>query len=260
MRAVVFMNRRHRFLALIWISTGVVVVTLSAVTQKPGASVGQAGVSSFELAAPAVGSGGLPETPSTPLSSLEQATPSNSVRQSGSFPSHPAPLAERFIYKQSAEDLIDYVTAVTNYTRQDLESFGHLHDFVKRLYKLAAVDQYGSKNHDVPLMGAIGFTDSPVWQMGEERYREGFSSEGANRIYAILPPIPADSGELFVRWTRVDVPGLVLFRKYRTAADVGRNHVWAEKAHGWQPGSYRVEVYSTDEFLDLLAVGDYVIH
>jgi hypothetical protein len=79
----------------------------------------------------------------------------------------------------------------------------------------------------------------------------------AGRITASFPVAGSGARRVMIKWLRRDEPALLLFCHYDVPPGEELGRVWLEPSGGWQPGDYRVEVFSGDEALELLASGGF---
>ena len=54
-------------------------------------------------------------------------------------------------------------------------------------------------------------------------------------------------------------PKLLLLEQYRINHRDNFSYVWLEERKGWEPGEYRVEVFSDTEDLEAIALGSYYV-
>ncbi len=66
-----------------------------------------------------------------------------------------------------------------------------------------------------------------------------------------------DQDKVMVKWYRRDHPEILLLQRYPIVAGDDYGHVWLEPDRGWEQGSYKVDVFSGDESMTLLASGNY---
>lgn len=82
---------------------------------------------------------------------------------------------------------------------------------------------------------------------------------GDGPVLASFPMGSYAKDEVFVKWTRVDDPKIMLFNHYPIRPEEDSNYVWLSPKEGWEPGEYQVNFYSADDGLTPLAEGRYVI-
>ena len=77
-------------------------------------------------------------------------------------------------------------------------------------------------------------------------------------IASVLAPTDSfDQDRVMVKWYRRDSPEILLLQRYPIVRGDDHGHVWFEPDRGWEQGSYKVDVYSGDESMTLLASGSY---
>jgi hypothetical protein len=62
-----------------------------------------------------------------------------------------------------------------------------------------------------------------------------------------------------VSWSRIEDGESLLINTMAMDPTLPRNNVWLENPAGWQPGNYRVAIYSGDEQLTLLSSGQFQV-
>ncbi len=82
---------------------------------------------------------------------------------------------------------------------------------------------------------------------------------GDEPILAAFPMGDYEGDEVFVKWTRLDDPKIMLFNHYPIRSGEDFNYVWLSPKAGWDPGEYEVNFYTADESLLPLAGGRYSI-
>lgn len=78
-----------------------------------------------------------------------------------------------------------------------------------------------------------------------------------DRIYAVFPTEGTASDAVMVKWYRRDRPEILLFQRYAVVPGDPRGHVWLSPAEGWEPGQYKVDIYTGDETMTPVASGHY---
>ena len=157
-----------------------------------------------------------------------------------------------------AETIIQQVTDIANYTDTQLWSFSDLGAFYDRFLQLSTNSPAIQPDISSSIVGEIVFSESNVWGKDQDQSKTVFAPN-TTKIFAILPEIEGAREEVLVRWYAANDPELILFQKYTTPSNLGRNHIWLEYPQGWKTGTYKVEIYSEDEFVDLLAQGLYEV-
>ena len=157
-----------------------------------------------------------------------------------------------------AETIIQHITDIANYTDTQLWSFSDLEAFYDRFLQLSTNSPAAQPDIPSTIVGEIVFSEANVWEKDQDQSKTVFAPDTA-KIFAILPKMEGLREEVLVRWYAANDPELILFQKYTTPSNLDRNHIWLEYPQGWKTGTYKVEIYSEDEFVDLLAQGLYEV-
>lgn len=165
-------------------------------------------------------------------------------------------LSRLVIDEMSDRELIAAITSFTALTRRDLDEVSDLRRYAHRLTEIA---MSGVVTDPLPTpFGASGvrFATSANTLDGAVDPSDVFRPE-ARKIYAVFPSERYDDGHVVVHWYHSDDPELLLFDRYLVTPGDAFSYVWLDRPRGWEPGEYRVEVYTGDEELRALAVGSY---
>jgi hypothetical protein len=160
---------------------------------------------------------------------------------------------ESSISQMSDRDLESVLASMIHLSREEIEEVGDLRAFANRLADIAMEDTL------MPTDATAGgehvvFTTSPD--------RDGTRSQfdaGETRIYAVFPTDYFDQEKVMVKWYRRDHPEILLLQRYPIVAGDQYGHVWLEPNRGWEQGQYKVDIYSGDEAMGLLASGNYSV-
>ena len=129
---------------------------------------------------------------------------------------------------------------------------------------------YASKLAVVGMSGVITETSSSLNMLSEIEftrnitdYYQGESGEtvfdsSAGRIYAVFPMDSYDGNSVLMKWYPTDRPNRVHMKTLPILQGAPDNYVWAELDE-WPEALYRVEIYSSQESLEQLAVGEYEV-
>ncbi len=135
-----------------------------------------------------------------------------------------------------------------------LEEIGEVRDirtFSKRLAEIAMQDIIEPETSPDGVDHVV-FTTSPA--MGNVDARTHFGTD-ANRIYAVFPTDRFGKDSVMVKWYRRDRPVILLFERYSIVPGDPSGYVWLSRR--WEPGQYKVSIYSGDETMNPLASGNY---
>jgi hypothetical protein len=164
------------------------------------------------------------------------------------------------LHQRSATELATLAIGVADYFEEELLGFDDLYHFTDRLLR---IEQNASDDllHSEPaIYGEISFANSESVGMGELWERNDFSSDDS-RIVAHMPEINPDvlGRKALVSWSRIEDGEILLLNTMAMDPELSRNNVWLESPTGWEPGNYRVAIYSGDEQLNLLSSGQFQV-
>ena len=181
-----------------------------------------------------------------PLSSTARDTASNPSRS-----------VQHLLNAMSDQDLRSILLTSLHLTTAELEEIRDLRGFTQRIATTAMDD----------------VIEPPRIRSGQDHVRFATSAEASDlpsntqvqfnattkKIYAIFPTPDLTHDQVMVKWYRRDQPEILLLRRYPVVRQDQYGHVWFDPDADWEPGEYRVDVYSADEDVTPLASGDYTI-
>jgi len=176
-----------------------------------------------------------------------------------SWGASPKSVVRGLIGQMSHEELVSMLTSLTDYSPEELENVEDIHAFAERLAEVAMdgtllpAEDLGPEVQNVSFTGEVMDDNSPVAP------RRHFGPE-QERIYATFPSSELEGARVMAKWTRMDDGKVILFRRYRINPGEDWSFVWVGTPRsGWEPGAYRVDFYSADEEMKILASGQHVI-
>jgi len=169
----------------------------------------------------------------------------------------PGEIAETIIDSMSEEELVSSFTSFTDISPEKIEDAPDPHAYANRLVDLAMEDLITQPAPQTNQVEEVRFSEMSDSEEGGELDLTRFA--GNERILARFPMKDYRGSEVFVKWTRLDDPEIMLFNHYPIKPDADSNYVWLEPKNGWEPGSYQVNFYSADDRLIPLATGRYSI-
>jgi len=140
--------------------------------------------------------------------------------------------------------------------RLDAEEIGELKDLRAYSARLAEIAMADVLRPEVPDAAAQRVVFGTAPDAGDGAARAPFRPE-AGRIYAVFPTAGDAGDAVMVKWYRRDRPEILLFQRYPIVPGDPRGHVWLRPAAGWEPGQYKVDVFTGDESLTPVASGHY---
>jgi hypothetical protein len=162
------------------------------------------------------------------------------------------------LHQRSRPELAALATGVADYFEEELLGFYDLYRFTDRLLRIKLNASDDLILSDSAVYGVISFANSDSVGMGESWEKNEFSNT-ETRIVAHLPQIDMEvlGNKALVSWSRIEDGELLLLNTMAMDPTAPRNNVWLEYPWGWQPGNYRVAIYSGDEQLSLLSSGEF---
>jgi hypothetical protein len=175
--------------------------------------------------------------------------------------SAPERVSSRIINEMSDDELISTITSITKIDSDALAEVSDLRDYANRLTHIAMsgiiTPEISDEFADVDV--SVEFATDASSSGGAEDPRFVFD-QNARKIYAVIPNAGIGAENVMVHWYRVDQPENLLFDQYRVSPDDDYSYVWLKAPNReWQPGTYRVEFFSSDELVTPLASGTYSV-
>ena len=98
--------------------------------------------------------------------------------------------------------------------------------------------------------------------VGEE-FQEGDNlsviTPETTRIFSFFELPNYTRTDVLVKWYYSDTNEILSFKRFPINTESTKHYVWLDNQLGWVTGNYKVEVYSTDESLNLLSSGNYYV-
>jgi hypothetical protein len=161
--------------------------------------------------------------------------------------------------QMSDEQLITLVTSLTDYGREELEGVHDMRAFVSRLAAIAMDGTLAPSEDLPPGLAHVEFATEVGPDNSASNPTNHFRADAA-RIYAVFASEELGGEEIFAKWVRVEDGEVLLFGRYQIEPGDDHSYVWmARPDQSWVPGSYRVDFYTSDESLDLLASGSHTV-
>ncbi|MAI80743.1 MAG: hypothetical protein CL917_17515 [Deltaproteobacteria bacterium] len=170
---------------------------------------------------------------------------------------NPTQVVDTVINGMTDDEITVTLSSLTSLKTEDLKDVNDLQQYAKRMAELAVNDLVGNPVERDPLLPEIFFSQEPDPDSAVQNKQTSF--DGSKRIHAILPMDNYQGDEVFVKWTNVADPEVMLFDSYPIRADADYNWVYLEPNDGWSAGEYSVDFYSSDEYMTPLGGGNYQI-
>jgi hypothetical protein len=158
---------------------------------------------------------------------------------------------ETSISQMTDRELESVLASTIRLSREEIEEVGDLRGFAKRVAQIAMDDTL------VPTDGPSGGDRVVFGRRPEPAGDRSQFDAGEARIYAVFPTDYLDQDKVLVKWYRRDRSEILLLQRYPIVAGDDYGHVWLEPDRGWEQGNYKVDIYSGDESMALLASGNY---
>ncbi len=157
------------------------------------------------------------------------------------------------------DQLVSLVSSLTDFTGEELRDGRDLRGFVERL---AEVAMDGTLTEPAPLDRGVGRVEfaarvdadnAPV-----DPSNRFLASE--RRIFAVFESAEFGGEQVFAKWTRASDGEVLLFGRYPIDPRDTYSYVWlGTPSGGWEPGEYRVDFYTTDTEMEMIASGMHVV-
>jgi hypothetical protein len=166
-------------------------------------------------------------------------------------------LVQSAIANLSERELQSIVASAASLSAEDLEQIEDMPVFAARLAEVAMEDIV-EPSADSGGADRVLFTSTPETHDPAAVARTRFTPLDA-RIHAVFPTAGYGQGSVMIKWYRSDPPQILLFRRYAIRPGDAYGYVWLNPKDGWEPGQYRVDVFSADEAVTRLAQGRYSV-
>lgn len=164
-------------------------------------------------------------------------------------------LVENAIANLGERELQSIVASAAGLSVEELEAIEDMPAFAARLAEVAMEDIVEPAREPSDA-SRVFFTTTPETRDPQTLARQRFTAQDP-RIYAVFPTESYEQGTVMIKWYRTDPPQILLFRRYGIRPGDAYGYVWLQPKQGWEPGSYRVDVFAADEAVTLLARGRY---
>jgi hypothetical protein len=183
----------------------------------------------------------------------------NMAEAAMSWGASPQRVVGTIIDQMDEDELVSLVTSLTDYSRSELENVEDMRAFAERLAEVAMdgtvvpAEELGADVENVSFATDVLENNAPA-SPGRHFVQD------QERIYATFPSDELDGARVVAKWTRVEDGEIMLFRRYVINPGEDWSYVWVGAPDsGWRPGEYRVDFYSADEAMTLVASGQHII-
>ena len=193
-------------------------------------------------------------------SGAPQAAPA--VPEPPGFASDPAAALGAVIDSLRDDEIIAALSTATHMDPEELRDVRDLRALAQRMSEVAIQDLVGNAESPTRGQNTVYFSkealagDPPAGDQAPAKPRK-FGAE--EPILATFPTADYSEERVFMKWTRLDDPELLLFRAYPVAPGARYTEVWLRPESKMRPGRYKVAFYSGDEAMRPLASGHYSV-
>lgn len=153
---------------------------------------------------------------------------------------------------------IEYaIQNATGMSSDDLLEIQDLYGYASRLAAIGMSDVITETPSSMNILSEIEFTQNIADYYQGESGSTVFDSS-AGRIYAVFPMDSYDGDTVLMKWYQPDQPNRVHIETLPILHGAPYNYVWTELEE-WSEALYRVEIYSSQESLEPLSVGEYEV-
>jgi hypothetical protein len=175
----------------------------------------------------------------------------------------PSAQVDLAIARMTDAELISSITRFTNIGRDELARVSDVPDYARRLAGVAMSGVLPEARPPAPAPGSESAVEPVVFARSVDAERTPddpaaqFVLGPTDRIYAVFPSDAYTGDRVLAKWFRRGDFTLLLFGTFPIHRADSASHVWMERAQGWQPGAYVVELYDPSEPLQKLAAGEF---
>ena len=185
------------------------------------------------------------------------------IAEADGFANYPGDTAEVLgaaIDSLRDDEIIAALSTITDAHPEDLRDIRDPRALAQRMSEIAMEDLIRAPSERSGDLPRIYFSEDEL-RGDPDREGAGTSREFGGKVPILATFSNADYREdrVFLKWSRVDDPGIVLFRPYPVDRGPRYSAVWLEPRDELPPGRYRVAFYSSDEALDPVASGLYSV-
>ena len=183
---------------------------------------------------------------------------STRTEESGLTSSLVMSLADKLYY----DDLIDLLSSLSPFNREEIASFSSPSLFAARLLKIGAGNAYEEQYQ------GNEYLYQPIFISSESKDQDSETSENddyfvpseQDKVYAnfSLPGGFHDS-TVFVKWYNTTTKKTLLFKKMTVNPSERNHNIWLRRSNGWESGIYNVEIYSANENMNLIGASQFEV-
>ncbi len=153
--------------------------------------------------------------------------------------------------------LLTYLDTATPFSKREFQTMNDPVSFAGKVAQLATGQELG--------FGSPAISNDRTitnFLVGEE-FKEGENlsviEPKTTRIFSYFELPNYTRNDVLVKWYYSDTNEILSFKRFSVNPESSKNYVWLDNQLGWVRGNYKVEIYSTDESLNLLSYGNYYV-
>lgn len=188
------------------------------------------------------------------------ALQNDSVPDPATYAGNPAEALGAVIDTLRDDEIIAALSTATGMEAEDLRDVRDLRALAQRMSEVALEGLVGGAETPARDLDTVYFSEEALSgdPSGGDRAKPRTFS-GKEPILATFSTADYPDERVFMKWTRLDDPELVLFRPYPVTPGARSSEVWLRPKSNLRPGRYKVTFYSGDEAMRPLASGLYSV-
>ena len=198
------------------------------------------------------GEGTRPPAPDDPRDDL--------VRGLAGYTGDPAEVLGVVVDTLRDDEIIAALSTATGMQAEDLRDVRDPRALARRMSAIALEDLIATPEDEPSDLAPVYFSDESLPgdpSRAGDRARRKF--ERGETILATFPSDAFPGDRVFMKWTRLDDPEVVLFRTFPIRPGARYSEIPLEADRALPPGRYKVAFYSADEAMEPVASGRYSV-
>jgi hypothetical protein len=178
------------------------------------------------------------------------------------FAGNPAAALGAVIDSLRDDEIIAALSTATHMDPEELRDVRDLRALAQRMSEVAMEDLVGGAESPASDLDTVYFSEEALSgdpPSGDRAPAKPRTFSGKEPILATFSTAEYPDERVFMKWTRLDDPELVLFRPYPVTPGARYSEVWLRPESNLRPGRYKVTFYSGDETMRPLASGLYSV-
>jgi hypothetical protein len=156
------------------------------------------------------------------------------------------------------DEIIAALATITDMSAEDVRDVRDPRALAQRMSEIAVSDLLGSPGNRPPGLGEVYFSNqSDPQDLGDSEKTGPF--DGRKAIFARFSREDSRDDRVFMKWTRMKGPEIILFRRFPVSTNSEIAEVELRPESPLPPGLYKVAFYSDDDRMRPLASGHYSI-